>query len=300
MPRRRAARSTPRARSRRAGTRRRPRQRAALLERAAELVEADRAELVARCVAETGKTVPDSLAEVREAVDLLALLRRRVPSACSRRRRALPGPTGERNELELIGRGVFFCVSPWNFPLAIFIGSGRCGARGGQHRHREAGRAGHAGRGARRRAARAGRHPGRRAAVPAGRRPRARRGAARRRARRRRRVHGLGRDGAGDQLGARGARRAARDADRRDGRRQRHDRRQLGAAGAGRARRADVGVQQRGPALLGAALAVPARAHGRRDPADAARRDGRARRRRPAAARDRRRPRHRRGRPHER
>ena len=72
-------------------------------------------------MAETGKTIPDSLAEVREAVDLLryyAAQARRVLAAPT----ALPGPTGERNELELIGRGVFFCVSPWNFPLAIFTG----------------------------------------------------------------------------------------------------------------------------------------------------------------------------------
>ncbi len=96
-------------------------ERAALLERAAELVEADRAELVARCVAETGKTIPDSLAEVREAVDLLryyAAEAKRVLAAPT----ALPGPTGERNALELIARGVFVCVSPWNFPLAIFTG----------------------------------------------------------------------------------------------------------------------------------------------------------------------------------
>jgi len=96
-------------------------ERAALLKRAADLFEADRAELVARCVAETGKTVPDSLAEVREAVDLL----RYYAAECERvlaRPTRLPGPTGERNELELIGRGVFVCVSPWNFPLAIFTG----------------------------------------------------------------------------------------------------------------------------------------------------------------------------------
>ncbi len=96
-------------------------QRAAALKRAAALFDADRAELVARCVAETGKTVPDSLAEVRETVDLL----RYYAAECERvmaRSAKLPGPTGERNELELIGRGVFFCVSPWNFPLAIFTG----------------------------------------------------------------------------------------------------------------------------------------------------------------------------------
>ena len=96
-------------------------ERAALLKRAADLLEADRAELVARCVAETGKTVPDSLAEVREAVDLL----RYYAAECERvlaQPTQLRGPTGERNELSLIGRGVFFCVSPWNFPVAIFTG----------------------------------------------------------------------------------------------------------------------------------------------------------------------------------
>jgi RHH-type proline utilization regulon transcriptional repressor/proline dehydrogenase/delta 1-pyrroline-5-carboxylate dehydrogenase len=96
-------------------------ERAACLRRAADLVEADRAGLVVRCVAETGRTVPDSLAEVREAVDLL----RYYAAECERvlaEPRRLPGPTGEQNELELIGRGVFLCVSPWNFPLAIFTG----------------------------------------------------------------------------------------------------------------------------------------------------------------------------------
>ena len=34
----------------------------------------------------------------------------------------MPGPTGERNEVALHGRGVFACISPWNFPLAIFTG----------------------------------------------------------------------------------------------------------------------------------------------------------------------------------
>ena len=34
----------------------------------------------------------------------------------------MPGPTGERNQIELHGRGVFACISPWNFPLAIFTG----------------------------------------------------------------------------------------------------------------------------------------------------------------------------------
>jgi RHH-type proline utilization regulon transcriptional repressor/proline dehydrogenase/delta 1-pyrroline-5-carboxylate dehydrogenase len=95
--------------------------RAELLRRAAELFENDTAGLVARCVAETGKTIADSLAEVREAVDLL-----RYYAAQGRRLFAepvlLPGPTGERNELRFSSRGVFVCISPWNFPLAIFTG----------------------------------------------------------------------------------------------------------------------------------------------------------------------------------
>ncbi len=95
--------------------------RAAVLERAAELFEARTAALVARCVREAGKTLPDAIAEVREAVDFL-----RYYAAIARREFAheltLPGPTGERNVLRLRGRGVFGCISPWNFPLAIFTG----------------------------------------------------------------------------------------------------------------------------------------------------------------------------------
>jgi RHH-type proline utilization regulon transcriptional repressor/proline dehydrogenase/delta 1-pyrroline-5-carboxylate dehydrogenase len=98
-----------------------PAGRADALRRAADLFEAETAELIARCVAETGRTIPDSLAEVREAVDLLryyAAEAERVMGTPVR----LPGPTGEHNELRLTGRGVFMCVSPWNFPLAIFTG----------------------------------------------------------------------------------------------------------------------------------------------------------------------------------
>ncbi len=95
--------------------------RAHLLERAADLIEEKRASLVALCVAEAGKCVPDALADVREAVDFL-----RYYAAEGRRLMhdsvELPGITGERNELRLFGRGVFVCISPWNFPAAIFVG----------------------------------------------------------------------------------------------------------------------------------------------------------------------------------
>jgi RHH-type proline utilization regulon transcriptional repressor/proline dehydrogenase/delta 1-pyrroline-5-carboxylate dehydrogenase len=95
--------------------------RARLLERAADLFEAHREEFYSLCIREAGKTVPDAVLEVREAVDFLrfyaAEARAKFASATP-----LPGPTGELNELRLHGRGVFACISPWNFPLAIFIG----------------------------------------------------------------------------------------------------------------------------------------------------------------------------------
>jgi RHH-type proline utilization regulon transcriptional repressor/proline dehydrogenase/delta 1-pyrroline-5-carboxylate dehydrogenase len=95
--------------------------RAAALERAADLYESHRAELMALVIREAGRTIPDALAEVREAVDYLRYyaLRARADFA---RPEPMPGPTGERNEVALHGRGVFACISPWNFPLAIFTG----------------------------------------------------------------------------------------------------------------------------------------------------------------------------------
>jgi RHH-type proline utilization regulon transcriptional repressor/proline dehydrogenase/delta 1-pyrroline-5-carboxylate dehydrogenase len=95
-------------------------ERAALLDRAAQLFEAHRAELIARCVLEAGRTVPDSAAEVREAIDFL-----RYYAAQARllgTPELLAGPTGERNTLRVRGRGVFACISPWNFPVSIFTG----------------------------------------------------------------------------------------------------------------------------------------------------------------------------------
>ena len=96
-------------------------ERAACLDRAADLYAANAGELLAMCVREAGKSVPDSVAELREAIDFL-----RYYAACARRdfsaAMPLPGPTGESNHLLLHGRGVFVCISPWNFPLAIFTG----------------------------------------------------------------------------------------------------------------------------------------------------------------------------------
>jgi len=95
--------------------------RAAVLERAATLFEEQTAALVARCVREAGKTLPDAIGEVREAVDFLRYYAARARRDFSHES-ALPGPTGERNLMRLRGKGVFGCISPWNFPLAIYTG----------------------------------------------------------------------------------------------------------------------------------------------------------------------------------
>ncbi|MFA6266803.1 MAG: bifunctional proline dehydrogenase/L-glutamate gamma-semialdehyde dehydrogenase PutA [Pseudolabrys sp.] len=94
--------------------------RAAALERAADLIEKNRGRLIALLQSEGGKTIDDCVSEVREAADFcryyaMQALRDFLP-------RALPGPTGESNQLRYRGRGVFVCISPWNFPLAIFTG----------------------------------------------------------------------------------------------------------------------------------------------------------------------------------
>ncbi|WP_043688971.1 bifunctional proline dehydrogenase/L-glutamate gamma-semialdehyde dehydrogenase PutA [Luteimonas huabeiensis] len=94
--------------------------RAAILEHAADLLESRMPRFIALCTREAGKTIPDGVAEVREAVDFL-----RYYAGQARKLFApepLPGPTGETNTLQHQGRGVFVCISPWNFPLAIFVG----------------------------------------------------------------------------------------------------------------------------------------------------------------------------------
>ena len=96
-------------------------ERARILERAADLYEERLPELLAYCVREAGRTIVDSISEVREAVDFLRYYASRARAEFEKGVR-LPGPTGESNELRLRGRGTFVCISPWNFPLAIFTG----------------------------------------------------------------------------------------------------------------------------------------------------------------------------------
>ncbi len=95
--------------------------RAAMLEGAADLFEAARPDLMRLAIREAGKTIPDAVAEIREAVDFLRFYAAEARKHYSTPTR-LPGPVGEVNELTLHGRGVFACISPWNFPLAIFTG----------------------------------------------------------------------------------------------------------------------------------------------------------------------------------
>jgi RHH-type proline utilization regulon transcriptional repressor/proline dehydrogenase/delta 1-pyrroline-5-carboxylate dehydrogenase len=95
--------------------------RAAVLRAMGDALEADMDRLIALLAREAGKTLVDGVAEVREAVDFCryyALLAERQFAAPD----VMAGPVGETNSLSLHGRGVFACISPWNFPLAIFTG----------------------------------------------------------------------------------------------------------------------------------------------------------------------------------
>ncbi|MHA7888691.1 bifunctional proline dehydrogenase/L-glutamate gamma-semialdehyde dehydrogenase PutA [Roseicyclus sp.] len=78
--------------------------RAAVLRRAADLYEARYGEIFALLAREAGKTLPDAVGELREAVDFLRYY------------------AGEAAGLAAPARGIFACISPWNFPLAIFTG----------------------------------------------------------------------------------------------------------------------------------------------------------------------------------
>lgn len=96
-------------------------ERAAVLNKVADLFEGNSAELLALCIKEAGKTLPDAVSELREAVDFLRYYAAQARASFGEPT-VMPGPTGERNTHGLRGRGVFVCISPWNFPLAIFTG----------------------------------------------------------------------------------------------------------------------------------------------------------------------------------
>jgi RHH-type proline utilization regulon transcriptional repressor/proline dehydrogenase/delta 1-pyrroline-5-carboxylate dehydrogenase len=95
--------------------------RADCLDRAAKHIEAEAPALLGLLQTEAGKTLEDAIGEWREAIDFCryyAEEARRLFATAT----VLPGPTGEDNRLDCHGRGVFVCISPWNFPFSIFLG----------------------------------------------------------------------------------------------------------------------------------------------------------------------------------
>jgi RHH-type proline utilization regulon transcriptional repressor/proline dehydrogenase/delta 1-pyrroline-5-carboxylate dehydrogenase len=105
-------------------------ERAAVLERAADLLEERMVDLVALIVREGARTYADAVSEVREAADFCRYyaVQARIDFEQPKK---LAGPAGESNELQLHGRGVFACISPWNFPLSIFTGQVAAGLAAG-------------------------------------------------------------------------------------------------------------------------------------------------------------------------
>jgi len=96
-------------------------ERSAILLNYAKLLQDHQFELVSLLIRESGKTIPDALSEVRETIDF-AYYYAQTGLSLFTESNTLPSVTGEQNTLELRGRGVFLCISPWNFPLAIFSG----------------------------------------------------------------------------------------------------------------------------------------------------------------------------------
>jgi len=95
--------------------------RAKIINTFADLLEDEMEDFITLLSKEAGKCLADNVAEIREAVDFCRFYAAQAarefgPSD------VLPGPAGEVNTLTLSGRGTFVCISPWNFPLAIFIG----------------------------------------------------------------------------------------------------------------------------------------------------------------------------------
>ena len=95
-------------------------QRATVLRLAADALDAKLPHFCALLVKEAHKSWGDAVAEVREAVDFLRYYANEAERIQAPQ--SLPGPTGESNTLRLEGRGAWVCISPWNFPLAIFMG----------------------------------------------------------------------------------------------------------------------------------------------------------------------------------
>ena len=94
--------------------------RAVILEKIAKVFEDNKFELYALLIKEAGKSIHDAINEVIEAIDFCRYYSNQAKLIMVERH--LPGPTGEENTLSMHPRGVFLCISPWNFPFAIFVG----------------------------------------------------------------------------------------------------------------------------------------------------------------------------------
>jgi len=95
--------------------------RAAIIRAMGDSLQKNETALIALTAKEAGRNLQDSIDEVREAVDFCRFYAAEAERLFSGPR-ALPSPAGETDHLEMHGRGVFVCISPWNFPLAIFTG----------------------------------------------------------------------------------------------------------------------------------------------------------------------------------
>jgi RHH-type transcriptional regulator, proline utilization regulon repressor / proline dehydrogenase / delta 1-pyrroline-5-carboxylate dehydrogenase len=95
-------------------------ERASILERAADIFQEEMPSLITLLTREGGKAIPDSISEIRETIDFCRYYAQQARLAFQPQ--ILPGPTGESNQLSLHPRGIILCISPWNFPLAIFTG----------------------------------------------------------------------------------------------------------------------------------------------------------------------------------
>ncbi|MGJ7093168.1 bifunctional proline dehydrogenase/L-glutamate gamma-semialdehyde dehydrogenase PutA [Vibrio hannami] len=94
-------------------------ERALCLNNLADLLELNLEELVAICHKEAGKTIHDAIDEVREAVDFCRYYARQKEVFSVEQISCFDG---KKMAISRQGRGVFVCISPWNFPLAIFLG----------------------------------------------------------------------------------------------------------------------------------------------------------------------------------
>jgi len=95
-----------------------------IFENFANLIEENINEIIEIGAKESGKSIKNSIAEIREAVDFCRYYSKEAKNIF--KEKILQGPTGELNKYKLIGKGLSLVISPWNFPVAIFIGQNCC------------------------------------------------------------------------------------------------------------------------------------------------------------------------------